>query len=146
MVYKSYTKDDKMNTDNLSDMQLATCVDEFIKRTMQSIRNAGIVTNVQLSITAIQYTPTSDYKIKHRATVGDYSKQNVSETNNLMRAAHNAGSQWLADQLDAPVTVRQQIIHQPEVVEEQEDELATAEQPQEAEYVDIPEQPYAGEE
>jgi hypothetical protein len=146
MVYKSYTKDDKMNTDNLSDMQLATCVDEFIKRTMQSIRNAGIVTNVQLSITAIQYTPTSDYEIKHRATVGDYSKQNVSETNNLMRAAHNAGSQWLADQLDAPVTVRQQITHQPEVVEEQEDELATAEQPQEAEYVDIPEQPYAGEE
>jgi hypothetical protein len=126
-----------MNIDTLSDRELATCVDEFVQRAINRARKVGYDKNVTVTVTATSFGPDSEYKIEHRAQVGEWNKPYNSETNNLVGAVDNAVSRWLADQLDAPTTVRPLLTHEPE----QEAYVApTQEEIDTAEFVPIDEQ------
>lgn len=112
-----------VNIENLSDNDLATCVDEFFKRVINSIRNSGIEQPIQLLVRTSQYDKETDYKIEHKALIGhDYGEHHTSTVNNLMTAAHNAAARWLEDKTQEPDTVRPMIAYQPEqTVVENED-------------------------
>jgi hypothetical protein len=125
-----------MNIDNLSDMQLATCVDELFKRCINSVRAAGLSTQIQLMVSATQFGADGEYEIKHRAIVGDYQKSNSSETGNLMLSVQNAAAQWLADAVHAPIKVVPMITHQ-QPQQEHEDELAAPVEEPAAEFTDL---------
>ena len=100
-----------IDVDNLSEKELATCVDEFVKRAINHARNTGYNKHLYVAISASQYSPDQEYTIEHSAAVGEYSKEHKSSTNNLVQSVDNAVSRWLADQLNAPTTVRPMIEH-----------------------------------
>jgi hypothetical protein len=103
-----------MNIDNLSNKELATCVDEFVKRAIQHAKDVGITDkSILVSITASTHGE-NEYKIEHRASISDWPNEWKSVNNNLVAAMDNACARWLADQLDAPTVVRPMIEHKPE--------------------------------
>lgn len=102
-----------MNTDNMSDRDLATCVDEFVQRAIRKARNIGYDKSISIDISAAQYRQDSDYKIIHKAVVGDYPTQYYSETNNLVKSVDNACANFLQDALNTPKTIRPMITFEP---------------------------------
>jgi hypothetical protein len=110
-----------VDIDNLSDKELATCVEEFVKRAIQHGRNAGYPKSITIQIYASQYEQSSDYTISQMAWVGDYNKEHKSDTNNLIQSVDNAVSRWLSDQIDAPTVVRPMITHEPSIVAQEQE-------------------------
>lgn len=90
----------------LSDFQLATCVEELIKRAIAVPRNLDFADGISVSITASQSYRDSEYKIEHKVSVGNWSDSQTSITNNAVQSAHNAFSRWLEDKTQEPTTIR----------------------------------------
>lgn len=125
VIYDMYnfTQEDETMTnlsdpriENLSDAELATCVDEFVKRSIQHARDVGYDKLIAITISAEQYSSDGDYEIKHKATVGEaWNSPYNSITNNLYQSVDNAVARWLEDQLNTPTQVRTMITHEPEL-------------------------------
>ena len=124
-----------IDVDTLSSRELATCVDEFFKRAMQTIRGADYDGAVTLRVEATQYGRDSEYSIAHKAVLGSEYGGMVRTTNNLIQSAQRVVSDWTEDQYDKPTQVRPLITHQPEPPQEPVAEAAII--TEDADFVDI---------
>lgn len=104
---------------NLSDADLQTCVEEFVKRAVQNVRSKGISLPINATITVQQYNTEDSYKIKHQFMIGSqYGLNYQSEVNNLIQAGDNAAARAIEDMLSPPIDVVPMIAYQNTAQEE----------------------------
>jgi hypothetical protein len=91
---------------NLSDTDLQTCVEEFVKRAVTNVRSKGISLPINAKIEITQYGETDSYKIKHQFMIGSqYGLNYQSEVNNLIQAGDNAAARAIEDMLSPPIDI-----------------------------------------
>jgi hypothetical protein len=96
----------EFDVDNMSNEQLATCVDEFVKRAMTQLASNGYDGVHAIQITASRYGPDAEFQIAHNAIIGsEYGGGITRRTNNLIVSARRANAAWCEDQNDKPVNV-----------------------------------------
>lgn len=87
----------------LSDSDLATCVDEYMKRIIAVARSQEYDKNIFVSVVTSQYSPDGEYTIHHKVG-GGYDKQNV-ESANALEGVRIFVRRWREDQGMAPQVV-----------------------------------------
>ncbi len=111
----------KTDPTQFSDVFLATCVDEYMKRVIRRARVMEYNDNIEVSVDASQYRRDSDYEITHTVSFG-YNKPSI-KGNNCLHAVDRLVNRWREDQDLAPVTVTVMLpppAPSPEVIEDGE--------------------------
>lgn len=99
----------QINPEEMNNDELSSCVDEFVKRSMQALQEINCGQSFGVTIIAASYGE-ADYQIKHMARIGsEYGGGITRETNNLMLSATRAAEAWIEDQNDKPTEVRKLI-------------------------------------
>ena len=97
-----------MNFDNLTDEQLATCVDEYVQRVVNWARSNGCDKEISVMISSFVYNQDSEYKVEHSLTIGSTYGGTCSKStsNNAITAVKQIVPAMQAVEVDMPRTVR----------------------------------------
>lgn len=111
-----------MNIDltQLSNEQLATCVDLYVQRAMRLAELAEVDKAISIQIYANQYGSTGEYEISHSASIGDYNTTNKVTNNNAINGMRKCVDRWGADRIEQPTKI-QPLLSAPVVSEDIED-------------------------
>lgn len=100
---------------NAPDTFLATCVDEYMKRIIQSARGQEYNENLFVSVTTVQYRPDGEFTIAHKVGAG-YGESNV-ESSNALDGVRIFVRRWREDKGMAPEFVRPMLVAPTEYAE-----------------------------
>lgn len=89
---------------NAPDSFLATCVDEYVKRIIQTARSQEYNENIHVNIGASQYRPDGEFAITHKVGAG-YGESNV-DSSNALEGVRIFVRRWREDKGMAPEFVR----------------------------------------
>ena len=104
----------------MSNDELAACTNEFVKRSINTLRASGYTQGMAVNIVATTYND-ADYEIKHQARLGsEYGGGITRETNNLVLSAERAAYSWMQDQADKPEEVRK-LIQGPDLTQDNDE-------------------------
>ena len=111
-----------MNIQDFSDDFLATCVDEYFKRAVATVRSHEEFDRltVHMAVTATQSYSDGEYTVKHEIRVGDSYDNNGQYadvvSNNALRGARMAVVRLMTDR-ESPPNKFSGLLSAPEVVE-----------------------------
>jgi hypothetical protein len=94
-----------MKIEALTDTELATCVDEYVKRVIARARGMEYNDSITVNITACHYQRNSDYEIMHQVDIGNYPRVHKASGSNALQGVVRALHAYELDRADKPTTV-----------------------------------------
>lgn len=96
-----------MNCADMTDSELATCVDEYVKRIRARAASLGYDNGqINISVMAFGYQSEKEYEIDHSVTIGGYSHEIKVKSNNALAGVERAVARWREDNNFPPTKVQ----------------------------------------
>jgi hypothetical protein len=110
-----------IDTDNMSDAELATCVDAYVQRAINKAREREYNKQITIFIHASSFRRDDEYDIDHNLTLGGYGEESKVKSNNAINAVLQLVPAIQHVEVDKPtrvvkmLTAPVELKHEPEI-------------------------------